>query len=190
MLVSTAEFKKGLRIVFDGEPYTIVDFQHVKPGKGGAFIRTKLKHLRSGKVIDNTFRSGEKVELVDFEEKHMQYLYRDDRYHFMDTESYEQLSLSPEEVGDARDYLRENTEVDVLYIGDRPVTVELPNFVELAIAKTDPGVRGDTAQGGTKPARLETGASVQVPLFLNEGDVVKIDTRTGEYLGRVAAAGA
>ncbi len=190
MLVSTAEFKKGLRIVFDGEPYTIVDFQHVKPGKGGAFMRTKLKHMRSGKVIDNTFRSGEKVELVDFEEKHMQYLYRDDRYHFMDTESYEQLSLSPEEVGDARDYLKENTEVDVLYIGGRPVTVELPNFVELAIAKTDPGVRGDTAQGGTKPARLETGASVQVPLFLNEGDVVKIDTRTGEYLGRVAAAGA
>jgi elongation factor P len=190
MLVSTAEFKKGLRIVFDGEPYTIVDFQHVKPGKGGAFIRTKLKHMRSGKVIDNTFRSGEKVELVDFEEKHMQYLYRDDRYHFMDTESYEQLSLSPDEVGDARDYLKENTEVDVLYIGGRPVTVELPNFVELVIAKTDPGVRGDTAQGGTKPARLETGASVQVPLFLNEGDVVKIDTRTGEYLGRVAAAGA
>ena len=189
MLVSTAEFKKGLRIVFDGEPYTIADFQHVKPGKGGAFIRTKLKHMRSGKVIDNTFRSGEKVELVDFEEKHMQYLYRDDRYHFMDTESYEQLSLSPEEVGDARDYLKENTEVDVLYIGGRPVTVELPNFVELAIAKTDPGVRGDTAQGGTKPARLETGASVQVPLFLNEGDVVKIDTRTGEYLGRVAVAG-
>jgi elongation factor P len=189
MLVSTAEFKKGLRIVFDGEPYTIVDFQHVKPGKGGAFIRTKLKHMRSGKVIDNTFRSGEKVELVDFEEKHMQFLYRDDRYHFMDTESYEQVSLSPDEVGAARDYLKENIEVDVLYIGGRPVTVELPNFVELSIAKTDPGVRGDTAQGGTKPARLETGASVQVPLFLNEGDVVKIDTRTGEYLGRVAAAG-
>jgi elongation factor P len=189
MLVSTAEFKKGLRIVFDGEPYTIVDFQHVKPGKGGAFIRTKLKHMRSGKVIDNTFRSGEKVELVDFEEKHMQFLYRDDRYHFMDTESYEQVSLSPDEVGDARDYLKENIEVDVLYIGGRPVTVELPNFVELSIAKTDPGVRGDTAQGGTKPARLETGASVQVPLFLTEGDVVKIDTRTGEYLGRVAAAG-
>ena len=188
MLVSTAEFKKGLRIVFDGEPYTIVDFQHVKPGKGGAFIRTKLKHMRSGKVIDNTFRSGEKVELVDFEEKHMQYLYRDDRYHFMDTESYEQLSLSPEEVGDARDYLKENTEVDVLYIGGRPVTVELPNFVELAIAKTDPGVRGDTAQGGTKPATLETGAVILVPLFLNEGDIVKVDTRTGEYLGRVATA--
>src|SRR5437763_14597169 len=148
MLVSTAEFKKGLRIVFDGEPYTIVDFQHVKPGKGGAFIRTKLKHMRSGKVIDNTFRSGEKVELVDFEEKHMQYLYRDDRYHFMDTESYEQLSLSPEEVGDARDYPKENTEVHVLYIGGRPVTVQLPNFVELAIAQPQPRVPGEPAEGG------------------------------------------
>ncbi len=189
MQISTAEFKKGLRIVFDGEPYMIVDFQHVKPGKGGAFIRTKLKHMRSGKVIDNTFRSGEKVELVDFEDKHMQFLYKDDRYHFMDTGSYEQVSLSPDEVGDARAYLQENTEVDVLYIEGRPVTVELPNFVELAIAKTDPGVRGDTAQGGTKPARLETGALVQVPLFLNEGDIVKVDTRTGEYLGRVATAG-
>ena len=189
-MATTNDLKNGMTLDIDGVLWNVVEFQHVKPGKGGAFIRTKLKHMRSGKVIDNTFRSGEKVELVDFEEKHMQYLYRDDRYHFMDTESYEQLSLSPEEVGDARDYLRENTEVDVLYIGDRPVTVELPNFVELAIAKTDPGVRGDTAQGGTKPARLETGASVQVPLFLNEGDVVKIDTRTGEYLGRVAAAGA
>ena len=190
MHVSTAEFRKGLRIMFDGNPYTIVDFQHVKPGKGGAFVRTKLKHMRLGKVIDNTFRSGEKMELVDFEEKHMQFLYKDDRYHFMDTESYDQLSLSPEEVGDARDYLKENTEVDVLYIDGAPAGVELPNFVELAIARTDPGVRGDTAQGGTKPATLETGAAVQVPLFLNQGDVVKVDTRTGEYLGRVAAASA
>ena len=190
MHVSTAEFRKGLRIMFDGNPYTIVDFQHVKPGKGGAFVRTKLKHMRLGKVIDNTFRSGEKVELVDFEEKHMQFLYKDDRYHFMDTESYEQLSLSPDELGDARDYLKENTEVDVLYIEGAPAGVELPNFVELAIATTDPGVRGDTAQGGTKPATLETGAVVQVPLFLNGGDVVKVDTRTGEYLGRVAAASA
>jgi elongation factor P len=189
MQVSTAEFKKGLRIVFDGQPYAIVDFQHVKPGKGGAFIRTKLKHMRLGKVIDNTFRSGEKVDLVDYEEKHMQFLYRDDRYNFMDTESYEQLSLSAEEVGDAREYLRENTEVDVLYIDGSPAGVELPNFIELTIAATDPGVRGDTAQGGTKPATLETGAVVQVPLFLNVGDVVKVDTRTGEYLGRVATAG-
>jgi elongation factor P len=189
MQVSTAEFKKGLRIVFDGQPYVIVDFQHVKPGKGGAFIRTKLKHMRQGRVIDNTFRSGEKVELVDFEDKHMQFLYRDDRYHFMDMETYEQMSLSADEVGDAREYLKENTEVDVLYIDGAPATVELPNFVELSIARTDPGVRGDTAQGGTKSATLETGAVIHVPLFLNEGDMVKIDTRTGEYLGRVAAAG-
>src|SRR2546426_901918 len=172
MQVSTAEFRKGLRIVFDGNPYTIVDFQHVKPGKGGAFVRTKLKHMTLGKVIDNTFRSGEKVALVDFAETHMQFLYKDDRYHFMDVETYEQVSLSPHEVGDARDWLRENTEVDVLYIEGRPVAVELPNFVELAIAKTEPGVRGDTAQGGTKPATLETGAVILVPLFLNDGDVV------------------
>ena len=189
MQVSTAEFRKGLRIVFDGEPYTIVDFQHVKPGKGGAFVRTKLKHMRQGRVIDNTFRSGEKVELVDFEDKHMQFLYKDDRFHFMDLETYDQVSLSEDEVGDAALYLKDNTELEMLYINGSPVSIELPNFIELAVARTDPGVRGDTAQGGTKPATLETGAFVQVPLFLNEGDVVKVDTRTGEYLGRVAAAG-
>jgi len=189
MQVSTADFRKGLRIVFDGAPYTIVDFQHVKPGKGGAFVRTKLKHMRQGRVIDNTFRSGEKVELVDFEDKHMQFLYKDDRFHFMDTETYDQVSLSEDEVGDAALYLKDNTEVEMLYIDGAPVSIELPNFIELTVARTDPGVRGDTAQGGTKPATLETGAVVQVPLFLNEGDVVKVDTRTGEYLGRVATAG-
>src|SRR5438552_12167786 len=173
MQVSTAEFKKGLRIVFDGQPYAIVDFQHVKPGKGGAFVRTKLKHMRLGKVIDNTFRAGEKVDLVEYDEKHMQFLYKDDRYHFMDTETYEQVSLSADEVGDAREYLKENTEVDVLYIDGAPTTVDVPNFVELAIASTDPGVRGDTAQGGTKRATLETGAVLQVPLFLNEGTLGK-----------------
>ncbi len=188
MQVSTAEFRKGLRIVFDGEPYTIVDFQHVKPGKGGAFVRTKLKHMRQGRVIDNTFRSGEKVELVDFEDKHMQFLYKDDRFHFMDMETYDQVSLSEDEIGDAALYLKDNTEVEVLYIDGSPVSLELPNFIELAVARTDPGVRGDTAQGGTKPATLETGAVVQVPLFLNEGDIVKVDTRTGEFLGRVATA--
>ena len=189
MQVSTAEFKKGLKIQFDGQPYTIVDFQHVKPGKGGAFVRTKLKHMRQGRVIDNTFRAGEKVELVDFEDKHMQYLYKDDRYNFMDTETYDQISLSAEEVGDARDFLKENTEVDILFIDGSPVTVELPTFMELAITKTDPGIRGDTASGGSKPATLESGAVVQVPLFLNEGDIVKVDTRSAEYLGRVSAAG-
>ena len=189
MQVSTAEFKKGLKIQFDGQPYTIVDVQHVKPGKGGAFVRTKLKHMRQGRVIDNTFRAGEKVELVDFEDKHMQYLYKDDRYHFMDSETYDQISLSAEEVGDARDFLKENTDVDILFIDGSPVTVELPTFMELAITKTDPGVRGDTASGGSKPATLESGAVVQVPLFLNEGDIVKVDTRSAEYLGRVATAG-
>jgi elongation factor P len=189
MQVSTAEFKKGLKIVFDGQPYAIVDFQHVKPGKGGAFVRTKLKHLKLGRVIDNTFRSGEKVGLVDFDEKHMQFLYRDDAYHFMDLETYEQIALTPDHVGDARLYLKENAEVDVLFIDGEPTTVEVPNFVELVVKQTDPGVRGDTAQGGTKPATLETGAVIQVPLFLNEGDTVKVDTRTGEYLGRAAAAG-
>ena len=189
MQVSTAEFKKGLKIQFDGQPYTIVDFQHVKPGKGGAFVRTKLKHMRQGRVIDNTFRAGEKVELVDFEEKRMQFLYKDDRYNFMDLDTYDQISLSAEEVGDARDFLKENTDVDILFIDGSPVTVELPTFMELAITKTDPGVRGDTASGGSKPATLESGAVVQVPLFLNEGDIVKVDTRSAEYLGRVAAAG-
>ncbi len=152
-------------------------------------MRTKLKHMRLGRVIDNTFRAGEKVELVDFDEKRMQYLYHDDRFHFMDLETYDQISLSAEEVGEARDFLKENIEVEILFINDSPVTVELPNFIELQIVKTDPGIRGDTASGGSKPATLETGAVVQVPLFLNEGDVVKVDTRSGEYLGRVAAAG-
>jgi elongation factor P len=189
MQVSTAEFKKGLKIQLDGEPYTIVDFQHVKPGKGGAFVRTKLKHMKLGRVIDNTFRAGEKVELVDFDEKRMQYLYKDDRYHFMDLDTYDQISLAPEEVGEARDFLKENTEVEILFIDGNPVSVELPNFIELQIVKTDPGIRGDTATGGSKPAILETGAVIQVPLFLNEGAVVKVDTRSGEYLGRVATSG-
>jgi elongation factor P len=189
MQVSTAEFKKGLKIQFDGEPYSIVDFQHVKPGKGGAFVRTKLRHMRLGRVIDNTFRAGEKVDLVDFEEKRMQYLYKDDAYHFMDLDTYDQIALVPEQVGEARDFLKENTEVEILFIDGSPVSVELPNFIELQVVKTDPGIRGDTATGGSKPATLETGAVIQVPLFLNEGDVVKVDTRSGEYLGRVATSG-
>lgn len=184
MPVSTAEFRKGLKIQLDGTPYTIVEFQHVKPGKGGAFVRTKLKHLRLGTVVDRTFRSGEKFELVDFEQKPMQFLYRDDRYHFMSLETYEQVALSEEEVGDAADYLKEEMEVELLYLNGSPFGVELPTFAELRVAKTDPGVRGDTASGGSKPATLETGAVVQVPLFIDEGDVVKIDTRTGAYIER------
>jgi len=186
MQVSTAEFRKGLKIQLDGQPYAIVDFQHVKPGKGGAFVRTKLKHLRLGTVIDRTFRSGEKFELVDFEQKPMQYLYRDDRFHFMSLETYEQVSLSAEEVGEAARYLKENMEVELVYIDGAPAAVELPTFAELRVVKTEPGVRGDTAAGGSKPATLETGAVVSVPLFINEGDVLKIDTRTGAYIERVA----
>src|SRR5437660_12381967 len=140
MQVSTAEFRKGLRIVFDGEPYTIVDFQHVKPGKGGAFVRTKLKHMRQGRVIDNTFRSGEKVELVDFEDKHMQFLYKDDRFHFMDMETYDQVSLSEDEIGDAALYLKDNTEVEVLYIDGSPVSLELPHFLQLDVSRPDHGL--------------------------------------------------
>jgi elongation factor P len=184
MLVSTAEFRKGLKIELDGHPYNIVEFQHVKPGKGGAFVRTKLKSLRLGTVVDRTFRSGEKVGLVEFEQKPMQFLYRDDRFHFMNLETYEQIALSPEEVGEAAEYLKENTEVEVFSINGAPAGVELPTFVELAVVKTDPGIRGDTASGGSKPATLETGAVVSVPLFIEEGDVLRVDTRTGAYIER------
>ncbi|MFI5330597.1 MAG: elongation factor P [Desulfobaccales bacterium] len=185
-MYSTAEFKKGLKIEIDGIPYIIVDFQHVKPGKGGAFVRTKLKNLLNGRVVDQTFRSGEKVEKPDLEEKEMQYLYREgDRYCMMDNESYEQIMLTEEQMGDGRLYLIDNLNVEVLFFNKEPLAVELPNFVELAIAQTEPGVKGDTAAGGTKPAVLESGATVQVPLFVNEGDRVKVDTRTGAYIERV-----
>lgn len=188
MQVSTNDFRKGMKIELDGEPYSIVDFQHVKPGKGGAFVRTKLKHLRLGTVIDKTFRAEEKVPLVNFEEKRMQFLYRDDRFHFMDLDTYDQISLGEAEVGDARQFLKENTEVEVLYVDDAPIGIELPNFVDLVVVKTEPGVRGDTASGGSKPATLETGAVVSVPLFINEGDLLRIDTRTGAYISRTATA--
>jgi elongation factor P len=184
MPVSTAEFRKGLKIELEGNPYTIVDFQHVKPGKGGAFVRTKLRHLKLGTVVDRTFRSGEKFELVDFEQQPMQFMYRDDLFHFMNLETYEQIALSRVEVGDAADYLKDDMEVEVAYINGQPSAVELPTFAELRVVKTDPGVRGDTASGGSKPATLETGAVVSVPLFINEGDVLKIDTRTGAYIER------
>ncbi len=184
MPVSTAEFRRGLKIELDGNPYTIVDFQHVKPGKGGAFVRTKLKHVRLGTVVDRTFRSGEKFETVDFEQKPMQFLYRDDQFHFMSLETYEQVALSPAEVGESVSYLKESMEVELLYINGAPFGVELPTFAELKVVKTDPGLRGDTASGGSKPATLETGAVVSVPLFINEGDVLRIDTRTGVYMER------
>jgi|SRR4029453_11993187 elongation factor P len=184
MQVSTAEFRKGLKIELDGQPYNIVEFQHVKPGKGGAFVRTKLKHLRLGRVVDRTFRAGEKVGLVDYEQRSMQYLYRDDNFHFMNLDTYEQIALGREVVGEAANWLKETMEVDVYIINGEPAGVDVPNFVELEIVKTDPGLRGDTASGGSKPATLETGAVVQVPLFIDQGELVRIDTRSGAYIER------
>ena len=185
-MYSTAEFKKGLKIELDGSPFTIVDFQHVKPGKGGAFVRTKLKNLLTGRVLDQTFRSGERVKKPDLVEKEMQYLYREgDNYCLMDNETYEQIMLTAEQVGDAVLFLIENMNLKVLIFNQQPVAVDLPNFVELTVAQAEPGLRGDTATGGTKPATLESGAVIQVPLFINEGDRVKVDTRTGNYIERV-----
>lgn len=185
-MYSTAEFKKGLKIELDGVPYTIVDFQHVKPGKGGAFVRTKLKSLLTGKVLDQTFRSGEKVKKPDLMERPMQYLYREaDGFCMMDNETYEQIMLTEEQMGEARLYLTENLDVQVLFFNQQPVGVDVPLFVELEVTQTEPGVKGDTAAGGTKPAILESGVTIQVPLFINEGDQVKVDTRTGTYIERV-----
>ncbi len=185
-MYSTAAFKKGLKVELDGVPYTIVEFQHVKPGKGGAFVRTKLKSLLTGRVLDQTFRSGEKVKKPDLMEREMQYLYREgDRFCMMDNETYEQIMLTEEQVGEARLYLTENMNVEILFFNQQPVAVEVPLFVELEVAQTEPGVKGDTAAGGTKPATLESGVTIQVPLFINEGDRVKVDTRTGTYIERI-----
>ena len=185
-MYSTSDFRKGLKIELDGKPFIIVDFLHVKPGKGGAFTRTRLKNMETGQVLERTFRSGEKVERPDLLEREMQYLYQDmEGYCFMDTNNYEQVFIDEEHLGDAKTYLIENIDVKVLFFRDKPIGIELPTFVELTITHTEPGFRGDTATGATKPATLETGLVVQVPLFLNEGDAVKVDTRTGEYIERV-----
>jgi elongation factor P len=187
MQYSTAEFRKGLRIELDGDPLIIVDFQHVKPGKGGAFVRTKMKSLISGRVLEKTFRSGEKVDVPDLEEKNMVYLYNDDSgYHFMDNENYEQTVLKEDHMSDTLGYLKENLVVDILFHNRKPIGVEIPNFLNLAVVETVPGVRGNTVSGGTKPAKLETGATIQVPLFINEGDILKVDTRTSTYIERVS----
>jgi elongation factor P len=185
MTASTAEFRKGLKIELEGEPYVITDFLHVKPGKGGAFVRTKLKSLVTGNVIDRTFRSGEKVQTPALDERNMQYLYKEGNvYHFMDNDTYEQLTLTADQLGEDSNFLPENVQVRIVFHNGKSIGVELPFFVELTIVKTEPGVRGDTARGGTKPATAETGAVIQVPLFLNEGDRIKVDTRTGEYIER------
>ncbi|MBI3353964.1 MAG: elongation factor P [Nitrospirae bacterium] len=185
-MLSTSDFRNGLKIEVEGEPYAIVEFQHVKPGKGGAFVRTKLRGIKTGSVIDRTFRSGEKFNKPNMEEREMQYLYASaDQYFFMDNQTYEQIALTEENLGEGRKYLKENMAVKILFYNEKPIGVEVPMFVELKIVKTDPGVRGDTASGGTKPATLETGAVIKVPLYMNEGEIIKVDTRTGEYIERV-----
>ncbi len=185
-MISTAEFRNGLVILMDDDLYTMVEFQHVKPGKGGAFVRTRLKNVKTGRVIDRTFRSGEKVEDVRLERKATQYLYPGDgEFVFMDQGTYEQITVTDEVIGEAAKFIKENMEVEILFHGNIPLGVEVPIFVELKIVKTDPGVKGDTASGGSKPAELETGAVIQVPLFVNEGEVVKVDTRTQSYVERI-----
>ena len=185
-MISTSEFRNGLVMKMDGELWTMVEFQHVKPGKGGAFVRTRLKNVTTGRVIDRTFRSGEKVEDIRLEKKRFQYLYKGEgEYVFMDMNTYDQITVSGSVVADAAKLLKEDMELEILFHGKEPLGVELPIFVELKITKTDPGVRGDTASGGAKPATLESGAVIQVPLFVEEGETVKVDTRTGEYVERV-----
>lgn len=189
-MYDTSDFKKGLKIEIDGKPFDIVEFLHVKPGKGGAFVRTKLKNMLTGRVVDQTFRSGEKVGRPDLQERQMQYLYKDGKnYCLMDNETYDQIFLSEEQIGENRLFLPENITVHVLFFNDNPIGVELPIFVQLSIAETEPGVKGDTASKTTKPATLETGAVIPVPIFLNAGDRVKVDTRTGTYVERVKQGG-
>ncbi|MFA5800994.1 MAG: elongation factor P [Thermoleophilia bacterium] len=185
-MISTSDFKNGMAIEYEGQIFTIVEFQHVKPGKGGAFVRTKLKNIDSGAVLDKTFRPVEKFRRVRVESKKMQYLYATpDEVVLMDNDTYEQLSLPPALAGDALSYIKDNMEVEIQMIDGKPAQLVPPIFVEMEITETQPGVKGDTVSGGSKPAIIETGVEVQVPLFVKTGDVIKIDTRTGGYVERV-----
>jgi elongation factor P len=185
-LISTTDFRKGLKLEYKGDPYEIVDFQHVKMGRGGAIVKTKMKNLKTGGVVEETIRSGEKFPTPELDERKMQYLYEQDNlYYFMDQETYEQTPLTAGQLGDSKLFLKENTELEILYYKGEPLNVELPTFIELVVAKTEPGFKGDTASGGGKPATLETGAVVRVPFHINEGDTIKVDTRTSEYIERV-----
>jgi len=185
-MATTADFRNGMVIDFDGVAFRIAEFMHVKPGKGGAFVRTKLKNVLTGAVIERTFRAGEKVTEVRLERRDAQYLYSDgEAYHFMDMETYDQFTLSLEQIGRVREFLKESDQVQLLVREGQPFLVEISTHVVLDVAQTDPGLRGDTAQGGTKQATLETGLVVNVPLFIDAGDRLKIDTRTGEYIERV-----
>ena len=186
MAVDTSQFRNGLKIELDGNPFVITYFQHVKPGKGGAFVRTKIKNLLNGRVLEKTFRSGEKCEEPDIRENRMQYLYADgDSLVFMDTTSYDQTPIAATVVGDDIDFLAENAEADVLFWKGEPVNIDIPAFVEAEVTKSDPGLKGDTSSGASKPATIATGATIQVPLFIKEGDTIRVDTRTREYVERV-----
>lgn len=185
-MYSTTDFRKGLKIEFNGKPWVIVEFQHVNPGKGSAFVRTRLRNLETGQVLENTFKAGDKVPVPDLENREMQYLYNDGtKYTFMDNASYDQVTLTNDELGDAKDWIIENSVVKVTYFQGRPVTVELDNFVELEVVETQPNIKGDTSGGGGKPAKMQTGVTVTVPFHINVGDKLKIDTRTGEYVEKV-----
>jgi elongation factor P len=185
-MLSTNQFRNGNHIEVDGTVFKILEFQHVKPGKGGAFVRTRLRRASDGAVIDRTFRAGEKFRSVRAENRRMQFLYRDGTdAHFMDTETYDQLTIPESAISDALRFMKESEEVDVLYIDEQPADVQLPSAIDLKVTETEPGLRGDTASGGgTKPALLETGTRIQVPLFVNVDDRVRVDTRSGEYVSR------
>lgn len=186
-VIDTSEFRNGLKIEIDGEPFVIVEFQHVKPGKGSAFVRTRYRSLTSGRTLEKNFKSGDKVGKPDIEEVQMTYLYKEGTdYHFMNSKSFEQTFIPESNLGEAKNYLIENLSCSVLFFNGRAINVDVPNSVDLKVIKCDPGVRGDTVSGALKPATLETGYTLQVPLFINEGDVLKVDTRSGEYLTRVA----
>jgi elongation factor P len=184
--ITTADFKTGLTIEYEGNVFQIVEFQHVKPGKGGAFVRSRIKNLMTGNTIDKTWRAGEKMEQAIVERRNVEYLYRDgDDLVFMDMTDFENITLPVAQVGDSVNFLKDNTPVQLTTWKNQLLGVELPNTMEYKIVQTDPGVRGDTAQGGSKPATIETGATVTVPLFVNEGEVIRVDTRTGNYIERV-----
>jgi len=185
-MYETADFRKNLKIMVEGQPYVIVDFQHVKPGKGNQFSRTKLRNLLTGQNLERTFKSGEKFEVPNVENIEMTYLYKDDNgFNFMNQSNYEQMSMMEHEIGDAKDFLTENLAVFITLYNDKAVNVEVPKAVNLKVAFTEPGIKGDRVSGATKPATLETGFVVNVPLHINEGDLLRIDTTSGEYVERV-----
>ncbi|HEX2949972.1 MAG TPA: elongation factor P [Armatimonadota bacterium] len=185
-MASTADFKNGLTIELDGDVYQIIEFQHVKPGKGGAFVRTRIRKMSTGQVIDKTFRAGERVEIARVERKNMQYLYHTgEDYVFMDNETFDQITLTEDQLGPQVKFLQDNSDVMVITHDDRLLGVDLPDTIEATVVQTDPGLKGDTASGGSKPATIETGAVVTVPLFINEGDRIRVDTRSAKYIERV-----